>query len=98
MMYTKDKILAILSQNKASLTAKYPITELGLFGSFARGDFDVHSDIDILVDFKENIDGYEFIRLAHEFEDLFQHKVDMVSRRGIKPKYLPFVEQNLIHV
>lgn len=97
-MYTKDKILAILRQNKAVLAAKYPITELGLFGSFARGDFDAHSDIDILVDFKEHIDGYDFIRLAHEFEDLFQQKIDMVSRRGIKPQYLPFVEQNLIHV
>ena len=97
-MYTKEEILTILRQNKPFLTAKYPITELGLFGSFARGDFHVHSDIDILVDFNENIDGYDFIRLAHEFEDLFQQKVDMVSRRGIKPQYLPFVERNLIYV
>jgi hypothetical protein len=97
-MYTKDEIITILRQNKPTLSAKYPISELGLFGSFARGDFNEQSDIDILVDFDKRIDGFDYIRLAHEFEDLFQHKIDMVSRRGIKPHYLPFIERNLIHV
>lgn len=97
-MYTTDKIILILRKNKAALSAKYPISELGLFGSFARGDYHEQSDIDILVDFNGRIDGFEYIRLAHEFEDIFRHKVDMVSRRGIKPQYLPFVERHLIHV
>lgn len=97
-MYTRDTIIRILKQHKPALFAKYPISELGLFGSFARGDNHEQSDIDILVDFNQRIDGFDYIRLAHEFEDLFQHKIDMVSRRGIKPHYLPFVERNLIHV
>ena len=97
-MYTKDKILALLRKNKKDLFARYPISELGLFGSFARGDFNEQSDIDILVDFDGKIDGYAYIRLAHEFEDLFQHKIDMLSRKAIKPGYLQLVERNLIHV
>ena len=97
-MYTKEEIIAILKKNKPALSAKYPISELGLFGSFARGDYHEQSDIDILVDFDGRIDGFDYIRLAHEFEDLFRHKIDMVSRKGIKPQYLPFVERNLIHV
>ncbi len=76
----------------------YPISELALFGSYARGDFNNESDIDILVDFSASIDGFQYIRLAHELEDLFKGKVDVVSRKGIKPSYLPFVEKNLIHV
>ncbi|MDF3077509.1 MAG: polymerase subunit beta [Sphingobacteriaceae bacterium] len=97
-MYTKESILGLLKQQKAILQKKYPISELALFGSFARGDNNENSDIDILVDFNNHIGGFEFIRLAHELEDLFRHKVDVVSRRGIKPQYLPFVERNLIHV
>ncbi len=97
-MYTREEIINILSQHKPALIRKYPISELGLFGSFARGDYNEQSDIDILVDFNGRIDGFDYIRLAHEFEDLFDHKIDMVSRRGIKPHYLPFVERNLIHV
>jgi hypothetical protein len=50
------------------------------------------------VDFNGRIDGFDYIRLAHELEDLFHHKIDMVSRKGIKPAYLPYVEKDLIHV
>lgn len=76
---------------------KYPISELALFGSYARGDNHEKSDIDILVDFNGRI-GIEFISLAHDLEDILNSKVDLVSRKGIKPKYLPFVEKDLIHV
>lgn len=76
---------------------KYPISELGLFGSYARGDSHDNSDIDILVDFNGRI-GIEFIDLFHELEDTFSVKVDLVSRKGIKSRYLPSVEKNLIHV
>lgn len=76
---------------------KYPISELALFGSYVNGDYTENSDIDILVDFNGRI-GMGFIKLAHELEDIFHYKVDLVSRKGIKPHYLPFVEKNLIHV
>ena len=97
-MYDKIQILKILKERKPELQKRYPISELGLFGSFARGDNSDQSDIDILVDFDGRIDGFDYIRLAHELEDAFNYKVDLVSRKGIKPQYLPFVEKNLIHV
>jgi len=96
-MYNTQQILAILKRQKRDLEKKYPISELAIFGSYARGDNHEKSDIDILVDFNGRI-GIEFISLAHELEDILHTKVDLVSRKGIKPKYLPFVEKNLIHV
>jgi predicted nucleotidyltransferase len=96
-MYTKEQILNILSQKKPDLQRRYPISELGIFGSYARGDNNEKSDIDILVDFNGQI-GIGFIALAHELEDLFNQKIDLVSRRAIKSRYLPFVEKSLIHV
>jgi uncharacterized protein len=97
-MYTLDQILKILREKKPDLQKRYPISELGVFGSYARGDYNEKSDIDILVDFNDTIDGFRYIKLAHELEDLFNYKIDIVSRRGIKPRYLPYVEKNLIHV
>ena len=97
-MYNTLQILRILKDKKPELETKYMISELGLFGSYARGDFNEKSDIDILVDFKARIDGFDYIKLAHELEDTFNYKIDLVSRKGIKPGYLPFVEKNLIHV
>jgi predicted nucleotidyltransferase len=96
-MYTTEQILKILSKKKPDLQERYPISELGVFGSYARGDYNEKSDIDILVDFNGRI-GIEFISLAHELEDLFNHKIDLVSRRAIKERYLPYVEKSLIHV
>lgn len=97
-MYTKEQIIQLLKKKKPELEQKYLLSELGLFGSFARGDYNNRSDIDILVDFKGHIDAFDFIRLAHELEDLFQQKTDVVSRGGIRSQYLPYVEKNLIHV
>jgi predicted nucleotidyltransferase len=97
-MYSTVQILEILKNRKPDLQQRYPISELGLFGSYARGDFNENSDIDILVDFNNRIDGFDYIRLAHELEDTLKYKIDLVSRKGIKSGYLPFVEKNLIHV
>jgi predicted nucleotidyltransferase len=96
-MYTLNQILKILREKKPDLQKRYPISELGVFGSYARGDYNENSDIDILVDFNDRI-GIRFISLAHELEDTFKTKIDLVSRGGIKPKYLPYVEKSLIHV
>jgi predicted nucleotidyltransferase len=96
-MITRDEILKKLKQRKEGLLARYPISELAVFGSYARNDFNENSDIDILVDFNAPI-GIKYIALANELEDIFEKKIDLVSRKGIKPKYLSVIEKNLIHV
>lgn len=97
-MYTTPEILSILKTKKAELEKKYPISEMALFGSYASGNYNKDSDIDILVDFNRRIDAFDYIRIAHALEDGFNIKIDLVSRKGIKPPYLPFIEKNLIHV
>jgi predicted nucleotidyltransferase len=96
-MYTTEEIVKILRGKKDELRRKYPISEIALFGSYARGDYHDKSDIDILVDFDKSV-GLEFISLAHDLEDIFKTKIDLVSRKGIKPRYMPSVEKNLINV
>ncbi len=97
MKFTKDSILNKLRVLKPALIKKYPISELALFGSFARGDFNENSDIDILVDFNASI-GLGFFRLANELEDELNTKVDLVTRKGIKKHYLPYIEESLIQI
>lgn len=97
MAYSKDNIIQHLKAIKPELEKKYSIRELGLFGSYARGDQSETSDIDILVDVDGSI-GLGYFRLVNDLEDEFRVKVDVVSRKGIKPRYLPFIEKNLIRV
>jgi predicted nucleotidyltransferase len=96
-MKSLDDIKFILVKSKKSLKSKYKIKSLGIFGSYSRGEAKEESDIDILVEFEEPI-GLEFIDLADELEQILNHKVDLVSKSGIRDKYLQYVQKELIYV
>lgn len=96
-MYSVNEIIQILRQYKPILQAKYPISQLGIFGSYARGEATGNSDIDIAVDISGPM-GLSFIEMADEIEKLFNTKVDVVPKRSIKPEFLPAVERDIIYV
>lgn len=77
--------------------ARYPIKSLALFGSYSRGDATSDSDVDVMVELSEP-DAVKFILLAHELEDMLHKKVDLVSRKGIKPTYYALLEKDLKYV
>ena len=70
---------------------------MAIFGSYVKEQQNENSDIDILVDFNKPI-GIEFIDLANELEVILQNKVDLVSKNGIKPQYLKYIEPDLTYV
>ena len=82
---------------KPQLASKYGVNEIGLFGSITRDDFSAESDVDIVVDFDRAI-GIEFIDLANELEAILRRKVDLVSKKGIKPQYFQEIQKDLIYV
>ena len=87
----------MLKDNKLYLSNRYHLKSIGIFGSFTREDFREDSDIDILIDYDQQI-GIEFIDLAEELERILKCKVDLVSRNGIKSKYLKEIQKDLIYV
>ncbi|MDR3132971.1 MAG: nucleotidyltransferase family protein [Prevotellaceae bacterium] len=83
---------------KPELSVKFHVRAIGLFGSIVRNDFSPStSDIDIIVDFSQPV-GVEFIDLADYLENKFHRKVDLVSRRGIKPLYYSAIEKDIVYV
>ena len=86
-----------LQEIKPSLVSKYHVSTIGLFGSVVRDDFTNESDIDIIVDFSAPI-GIEFIDLANELEAIFNRKIDLVSKNGIKPGYMQSIQPDIIYV
>lgn len=93
-MIGKKEILCLLRSHKPYLKEKYGVSRIGLFGSFARGDTTDKSDVDILVEFERPV-GLDYLRLASELEELIGMKVDLVTKKGIKQRYLPYVEKDL---
>lgn len=96
-MYTLQGILQILRQHKPELQRKYPLSRLGVFGSYARGEATTDSDIDIAVEISGPM-GLNFVAMADEIEALLGTKVDVVPKRSIRPEYLPGVEKDLVYV
>lgn len=93
----RDHILDTLARNKESLYSKYSIRSLAIFGSTARGDDSEESDVDIMVEFSDNI-GIRFIDLADEIESLLNRHVDLVSKKAVKPKYYETIKDEIIYV
>jgi predicted nucleotidyltransferase len=94
---TREEILSLLSQNKSDLQNKFKVRRMALFGSYARGDQQSDSDVDILVDIDPSV-GLEFVTLAEQIEQMLGLPVELVSRRAIKPNKLKYIEQDLIYV
>jgi predicted nucleotidyltransferase len=78
-------IEAILRKRRDELEEKYGISEIGVFGSCARGDASSDSDIDILVSFNRPVGFFEFLELEERLSEWLGAKVDLVTRAALKP-------------
>jgi len=96
-MRSIQEIKATLGNHKDHLFSDYPIQSMAIFGSFSRKENTNNSDLDIIVEFHDRI-GIRFIDLAEEIENLVGVKVDLVSKNGIKEKYLKSISSDLIYV
>lgn len=86
----KSKITPVLK--------KYRVEYAGLFGSAARGQDTLNSDVDILVSIERPMGIYEFIGLQFDLEKVLERKVDLVSRRAINKYVKPYIEKDLVSI
>ncbi|MGQ4915857.1 MAG: nucleotidyltransferase family protein [Candidatus Asgardarchaeia archaeon] len=83
-MRNLTEIKRILNAHKDEIKRKYKVKEIGIFGSFVRGEQRKDSDIDIFVEFEEVPDLFKFIELERYLEALLQVKVDLVRKKAIR--------------
>ena len=81
-----DELKKILRDNKAALKDDYGVIEIGLFGSYIKGNQKEASDVDILVEFEKAIDLFTFVHLKNHLSDLLGLDVDLVAKKALKPK------------
>jgi len=83
---TKEKIQNILNQQMSQLAETYGVVSLGLFGSFARNEQNMDSDIDLLVKIDNpHMTLLQFIKLRNYLSDLMGIEVDLVEPDMLKP-------------
>ena len=96
-MITKEEILKVLAKNEPELQKRFKVSKMALFGSYARGDQQENSDVDILVEVDPSI-GLEFVTLAERIEKLLGVSVDLVSSRAVNSRAMKYIEPELIYV
>lgn len=81
-----QQIIKTLNELKPVIREKYNVKELGIFGSYTRGQEKNDSDLDILVSFEVPIGFFKFLELEEYLSDKLDIKVDLVSKKALKPR------------
>ena len=95
-MNVQGKIIERLRTLKPELAVRYKVKKIGLFGSFVRGEQSTTSDIDLLVEFEAPIGLFKFLELEEYLAAQLGRKVDLVSRKALKPRIGSYILKELV--
>jgi len=95
---TRAFILDFLKEHKDELHQKFGLTKIGLFGSYARGDENIESDIDLAIEINSKNSFRSFFGLKTYLEDNFHKKVDLGIESSLKPIVKEYVSKEIIYV
>jgi predicted nucleotidyltransferase len=84
-MKTFDEIKELLHRNKEALREQYGLKEIGIFGSYVRGEQGAESDLDILIELEKPIGFVRFMKLERALSELLGIQVEMVTKKALKP-------------
>ena len=88
-----NDIIRTLTEYKDKL-AEFSVKNIGLFGSFVRGEQNEHSDIDFLVEFEEpTLENY--MRLSEFLENLFNRKIEILTPAGIESIRIKHIKEEI---
>ncbi len=93
-----EKIRRILKRHEKELKEKFKVKEIGVFGSYVRGEQRERSDVDILVDFYGTPTFFEFVELENYLSELLGVKVDLVMKRALKPRIKESVLKEVAYI
>ncbi len=74
----------------------YNTAKIGVFGSFARNEQVADSDVDILVEFKDQLDLLEIIGLEQELSEKIGRRVDLVTEKAVHPNIRPYIAKDIV--
>lgn len=97
-MKTLDEIKNVLKSHKEELRERYEVREIGIFGSYIRGEQKESSDLDILVEYETVLGFFKFLELEIYLEELLGTKVDLVRKQAIKPRLKDLILKEVVYL
>jgi len=98
-MLTKQEIFKTIQDNKETIKI-FGVTQIGLFGSYVRGEQTENSDIDLLIDYnKAEINFKSFMSFCFMMDELFAKiKVEVVTKNGLSEYIGPYILKEVEYV
>jgi predicted nucleotidyltransferase len=93
-----DKIKKLLAEHRNELRREYKIIEIGIFGSYIRGEQKRKSDIDILVKFEEPISLLDLVGAENYLSELLKIKVDLIPKEDLRPELKNIILKETVYV
>ena len=93
-----DKKRKIIDSYINFLRERYNVKVIGIFGSLVRGEQKRYSDIDIMVEFSQPVGFFEFIELEEFLSKILKRKVDLVTKKALKPAIKQYVLKEVVYV
>ena len=72
-------------ENILKIAKAHGATNIKIFGSYARGDEQPGSDIDLLVELEPGRSLLDIIAIKHDIEDMINRRVDVVTAGALSP-------------
>lgn len=91
----RNEALAILAAHQEQLKG-FGVKSLALFGSVARDEASFDSDVDLLVEFSQPVDLFEFVRLQQYLERMLGRPVDLGTPDCLKPQLREQVFKDIV--
>jgi len=97
-MKTLENITSIIRDQKPLLRTRFNVREIGIFGSFVRGEQGETSDLDLLVELEEPIGIIKYVALQNYLSDKTGERVDLVLKSALKPRASERILREVIYV
>jgi len=94
-----NKIKKLLEVSKPTLKKKFKVKEIGIFGSYVRGEHTSKSDIDILVDFEKEGKTFDnYMNLKYYLVELLGLDVDLIMKGALKKELKGEILREVLYV
>ncbi len=94
----RERVLEILREQKPILKERFGISDIALYGSFARDQGNDGSDVDVVVKFEVKPTFRSYFGAQCYLEDVFGRSVDMARMHELRKEIHPYVNNDLIDV
>ena len=91
-----EEITLNMFKKVVSILKSYGVKRISIFGSYARGDADPKSDVDIIVEFSDRKSLLDIVGIEQELSEALGIKADLLTEKSISPYLIDRIKKEMV--